>query len=262
MTKKNILTFFILSFWGVLLGVSVFSVIRIQERTTYQQPTPLPTPSPIAKEPERDVLGATTSARLFLLHIAAEDYGTGTSLGSITGANVRVYQSPNWSFIDNRTISESKDTKDYAIATFPVPLGTFRVEAETKQLHGKTDITIRNFGDQAYYTLKLYAKPMTIVGKYFIDTNKNGIFDNGDTPIANQPVTAWRQEKNWQYTSLGGAGETNDQGDFAIRIEGYKGTYQLQTPDLPNSTLKQKPLVKLIGGDIKEVNLIRRMTQE
>lgn len=123
---------------------------------------------------------------LFKLYFSATDYAKVDPSGEVSGVRVRLYDANN-EFLGEQTIPpriyENNIGKGGNVL-FEVPFGSYRAEAVTNQLSGNTTVTVKSFTDQQYYTIRMYAKDISIYGKYFLDANKSGKYDGGETVFA------------------------------------------------------------------------------
>ncbi len=202
--------------------------------------TPLPSPTP----------------QLFTLNLSTRNYSSGQPTGDVVGAKIKLYDKAGTLLGEKVIPPQEPGSNKFPVVTYYVPLGTYKFEAETDNLFNTGEITISSYDDQAYQTLNLIAKPMTISGIFFVDSNKNNQYDSGEERLANQEIKAYHMGEASFEIWEAGSSVTDTNGNFSIPIKNYSGLYQLQGPLYLPYYPAPLPRVTLNGGENVNLNVI------
>lgn len=202
--------------------------------------TPIPSPTP----------------QLFTLNLSTSNYSTGQRSGDVIGARIKLYNTSGTLLGEKIIPPQEPGSNKFPVVTYYVPLGTYRFEAETDHLISSGEITISSFNDQAYQTINMVAKPMTVSGTFFVDNNQNNQVDPGEERLSNQEIKAFHMgEASFEIWEAGST-VTDANGNFSIPIKNYSGLYQLQGPLYLPYYPAPLPRFTLNGGESVTQNVI------
>ena len=100
----------------------------------------------------------------------------------------------------------------------------------------------------------MFAKSINISGKYFIDSNKNGKYDDSEQVFKNKKIFA--VANIGQPTVLYSTGQTttDDSGNYSLTVN-YIGSYSLSGDQELGYTYQPSKWIDLSGGETITYNL-------
>lgn len=213
---------------------------------------PTNTPTIIFNEeniPVSTLIPTPTQLPLFPLHFGTIDYSRAEPKGDVPGAIVKLYDSQG-RFIGEQIVPPivfNNNIGSGGNVEFKVPLGTYKAEAKTDNRFGISTVTINSFDDQQYYSIYMYAKDITISGKYFFDANKNGQYDNGEQSFANKKINSFvRTAPGRLYTANSTVSDSS--GNYSLKVN-YVGSYTLGAEQVLGYQELPARWVDLNGGE-------------
>ncbi len=191
--------------------------------------TPTPTDVPSATPTITPTAGPTyvlpTKPHLATIKIAAIDYSKARPNGIVTDAKIRLYKESGEligektpvAYVTNGPVGSGGD------ATFEVPLGTYRAEAEAGNMKGTLTIKVTDYELQAP-AVYMGAKSIRISGRYFIDSNGNTQYDEGEQMLPGKKVSAVVDTEGTLYTA---AETTTDEKGYYNLYATINGKYSM-----------------------------------
>lgn len=218
-------------------------------------PSPSILPSPTISENvslQQKFTPTPTKIPLFSLYFYGIDYSSGEPKDHVVGAKVRLFDEKG-NFITESITSEVVTRNNIGTggnASFSVNLGTYKAIIEKGNLQGETTVTIKSFNDIQYNAIYVYAKPITISGKYFFDANKNSVYDNEEQVFSDKKVDVFVRTAVTQKLYSAGSTKTDSFGDFSITITpSYVGSYALGAEYVSGYMQPPQRWIDLSGGE-------------
>ncbi len=214
--------------------------------------TPTQIASPTSLPPTFTPTPATPS--LFTVMIGVYDFSKGRTTDRILHMPVKLYKSDG-TFIGEKIPNEY--TRNGPVGTggnaeFQIPYGSYKAVAEGDAKKGDVSFTIDSASDDIGYTIYLKASAIKITGKYFLDSNKNTQYDQGETTFADKKVYAIVDTEGKLYTAF----ETKTDGNGYFEMyPGIFGKYLITGEQVNSYKASPENWIELSGARTVERNV-------